>query len=172
MKMLFQPRGSCFFAAWAVRKSAHWCQNDKLKSNLPKWKGIHPFWCSVCVCWSTKVLFRTGQWQDKTALFRAHCQQVPKTNYSSAEHQRPHCKQDERSSSPRYAVWDTRHPTAGNPLHWCREVGTSKLPTSWVLLKQEAWPCHVCPRATEIHAFGPISTDIGDRVAVCGRWWL
>ena len=24
-------------------------------------------------------------------------------------------------------------------------------------------------RATEIHAFGPISTDIGDRVAVCGR---
>ena len=36
-------------------------------------------------------------------------------------------------------------------------------------LKQEAWPCHVCPRATEIHAFGPISTDIGDRVVVCGR---
>ena len=30
--------------------------------------------------------------------------------------------------------------------------------------KQEAWPCHVCPRATEIHAFGPISTDTGDRV--------
>ena len=26
-----------------------------------------------------------------------------------------------------------------------------------------------CPRATEIHAFGPISTDIGDRVAVCRR---
>ena len=23
----------------------------------------------------------------------------------------------------------------------------------------EAWPCHVCPRATEIHAFGPISID-------------
>ena len=29
--------------------------------------------------------------------------------------------------------------------------------------------CHVCPRATEIHAFGPISTEIGDRVVVCGR---
>ena len=42
-------------------------------------------------------------------------------------------------------------------------------PTSWVFFKQEAWPCHVCPRATEIHAFGPISTDIGDRVVVCGR---
>ena len=26
-----------------------------------------------------------------------------------------------------------------------------------------------CPRATEIHAFGPISTDIADRVAVRGR---
>ena len=30
-------------------------------------------------------------------------------------------------------------------------------------------PCHVCPRATEIHAFGSISTNIGDRVVVCGR---
>ena len=70
------------------------------------------------------------------------------------------------------AVWGTRHPTAEDPLHWCREVGTTKLPTSWVVFKQEAWPCHVCPRATEIHAFGPISTDIGDRVVVCGRWWL
>ena len=33
----------------------------------------------------------------------------------------------------------------------------------------KAWPCHVCPRATEIHAFGSISTDIGDRVTMCGR---
>ena len=41
--------------------------------------------------------------------------------------------------------------------------------TNWVFFKLEAWPCHVCPRATEIHAFGPISTDIGDRVIVCGR---
>ena len=48
-------------------------------------------------------------------------------------------------------------------------VGISKLPTSWVFFKQEAWPCHVCPRATEIHAFGLISIDIGDRVVVCGR---
>ena len=54
-------------------------------------------------------------------------------------------------------------------LHWCREVGTSKLPTSWIFFKQEAWSCHVCSRATEIHAFGPMSTDIGDRVVVCGR---
>ena len=46
---------------------------------------------------------------------------------------------------------------------------TSKLSTNWVFFKQEAWPCHVCPRATKIHAFGPISTDIGDGVAVCGR---
>ena len=43
------------------------------------------------------------------------------------------------------------------------------VPTSWVFFKQEAWPCHVGPRATEIYAFGPISTDIGDRVVVCGR---
>ena len=49
------------------------------------------------------------------------------------------------------------------------ETTTSKLPTSWVFFKQEAWPCHVCPQATEIHAFGPISTNIGDRVVVCGR---
>ena len=35
------------------------------------------------------------------------------------------------------------------------------------LSKKHGWPCHVCPRATEIHAFGPISTDIGDRVVVC-----
>ena len=28
---------------------------------------------------------------------------------------------------------------------------------------------HVCPRATKIHPFGPISTDIKDRVVVCGR---
>ena len=90
----------------------------------------------------------------------------------SAEHRRPHCKQDKCSSSPRSAVWGTRHPTTGHSLHWCREVGTSKLPTSWVFSKQEAWPCHVCPRATKIHAFGPISTDIGDWVVVCGRWWL
>ena len=34
--------------------------------------------------------------------------------------------------------------------------------------KQEAWPCHVCPRVTEIHTFGPISTNIRDRVVVCG----
>ena len=33
---------------------------------------------------------------------------------------------------------------------------------------QEAWPCHVCPRATKIHTFGPISTDIRDQVVVCG----
>ena len=39
---------------------------------------------------------------EKTALFMAHCQQVPKTH--SAEHRRPHCKQDERSSLPCSAV--------------------------------------------------------------------
>ena len=50
--------------------------------------------------------FQDGQCQDKTALFRAHCQQVPKTQEedSSAEHRRPHCKQNERFLSPRYAV--------------------------------------------------------------------
>ena len=44
------------------------------------------------------------QCQNKTALFRVHCQQVPKTHYSSAEHRRPQCKNDERSSSSVYAV--------------------------------------------------------------------
>ena len=53
--------------------------------------------------------------------------------------------------------------------HCTDAVGATTLPTSWVFFKQEAWPCHVCPRATEIHAFGSISTDIGDRVTVCGR---
>ena len=51
----------------------------------------------------------------------------------------------------------------------CTNAEKLVLPTSWVFFKQEAWPCHVCPRATEIYAFGPISTDIGDRVVVCGR---
>ena len=86
---------------------------------------------------------------SKSVLFRTHCQQIPKTHYSSAEHRRSHYNQDERFPSPRYAVWGTRHPTAEDPLHWCREVGATKLPTSWVSFKQEAWPCHVCPRATE-----------------------
>ena len=36
-------------------------------------------------------------------------------------------------------------------------------------LSRKHGPCHVCPRAAEIHAFRPISTDIGDRVVVCGR---
>ena len=39
--------------------------------------------------------------------------------------------------SPRYAVWGTRHPTAGGPLHWCRKVGTTTLPTSWVFLSRK-----------------------------------
>ena len=79
-------------------------KHDRPKPNLPKRKGIHTFRCSVWVCYSANVFFRTAQCQDKTALFRAHCQQAPKTHYSSAEHRRPHCKQNERSSSPRYAV--------------------------------------------------------------------
>ena len=45
--------------------------------------------------------FRTGQCLDKISLFQAHCQQIPKIHYSSAEHRRSHCKQDKRSSSPR-----------------------------------------------------------------------
>ena len=53
--------------------------------------------------------------------------------------------------------------------HCTDEVGTSKLSISWVFFKQKAWPCHVCPRATEIHAFKPIFTDIGDRV---GCVWM
>ena len=101
---------------------------------------------------------------EKTYLFRAHCQQVSKTHYSPIKHRRPHCKQDERSSLPCSAVWGTRHPTTGDPLHWSRKAGTSKLPTTWVFFKQEAWPCHVCSRATTVYAFGPISNDIKDRV--------
>ena len=49
-----------------------------------------------------------------------------------------------------------RRPTA--VMH---KVGTSKLLTSWIFLKHEAWSCHVCLRATKVYAFGPISTDIG-----------
>ena len=35
----------------------------------------------------------------------------------------------------------TRHPFAGDPLHVCTEVSSTELPTSWILLKQESWPC-------------------------------
>ena len=52
----------------------------------------------------------------------------------------------------------------------CTDAEKLVLPTiSWVFFKQEALPCHVCPRATKVHAFGPISTDVRDRVVVCGR---
>ena len=40
----------------------------------------------------------------KTAFFRAHCQQVLRIQYSSAEHRRPHYQQNERSSLPCSAV--------------------------------------------------------------------
>ena len=46
----------------------------------------------------------------------------------------------------------------------CTDAEMLVLSTNWVFFKQEAWPCHVFPRATKVHAFGPISTDIGDRV--------
>ena len=48
--------------------------------------------------------FQDGAMPGLNALFRTHCQQVPKTYYSSVERRRPHCNQDERSSKPRYAV--------------------------------------------------------------------
>ena len=162
-----------------VHGTAHLCpqvslfigvKNDRPKPNLPKWKGIHPFRCSTWVCLSANVLFRSGQCLDKTSLFRVHCQQVSKTHHSSTEHRRPHCKQNERSSSPcsslRHSSSYYRRPNALMPRSW---LPTSKLPTSWVFIKQKAWPCHLCPRPTKIHAFGSISTDIGDRVVVCGR---
>ena len=54
---------------------------------------------------SVSVLYlKHLQCLEKTALFRAHCQKVPKTSYSLAEHRRPHCKQNKRSSLPRFAV--------------------------------------------------------------------
>ena len=87
-KSIFGPDGTCFLAAWAVSKSVLGVKHDRPKSNLLKWKSIHPFRCSTSV-------FRAGQSLEKTALFRTHCQQVPKTHYSSAQDQRPHCNQDE-----------------------------------------------------------------------------
>ena len=39
---------------------------------------------------------------------------------------------------------------------------TSRLPTSWAFLMQEAWPCHVGSQSTKVYAFGPIFTNIGD----------
>ena len=42
----------------------------------------------------------------KNNLFRAHCQQVPKIHYSSAEHQRPHCKQDKHSSLSCFTLFE------------------------------------------------------------------
>ena len=42
--------------------------------------------------------FKDGAMPGKTALFGAHCQQLPKTHYSSDEHRRLYYKQDKRSS--------------------------------------------------------------------------
>ena len=44
---------------------------------------------------------------------------------------------------------------------------SSKLSTSWVF-KQEVGPCHICPQLTKVHTFGPISTEIKNRVVVHG----
>ena len=113
-----------------------------------------------------------GNVKIKTALFRAHCQQVTKDpTILQLNVEGPHCKQDETFFIT--SLCSLRHSSS-----YCRSrehcTDAEKLvlpnyPTSWVFFKQEAWPCHVCPRATEIHVFGPISTDIGDRVVVCGR---
>ena len=64
-----------------------------------------------------KRISRDKAMSGKNALFRAHCQQVPKTYYSPAKHRRPHCKQDEHSSLSCFTVLGTRHPTTGDPLH-------------------------------------------------------
>ena len=50
----------------------------------------------------------------------------------------------------------------------CTDVEKLVLPNYQLAGSKEAWPCHVCPRATEIHAFEPIS-NIADRVVVCGH---
>ena len=49
----------------------------------------------------------------KNALFGAYCQQVLKAHYCLTEHQRPHCKQDERSSLSCSAVSGTLNRTTG-----------------------------------------------------------
>ena len=51
----------------------------------------------------------------------------------------------------------------------CTDAEKLVLPNYQLAVSSLTWPCHVCPQATEIHAFGPISTDIGDRLVLCGR---
>ena len=65
------------------------------KPNLPTWKGNPSPQCSARAYYSANALFRAG----RCTPVRAHCQQVPKASSLAAEHQRPHCKQDECTSS-------------------------------------------------------------------------
>ena len=52
----------------------------------------------------SKYPFHTGAILEKTALFRAYCQQALKADYSPAEHPRSHCKQNECSSLSCFTV--------------------------------------------------------------------
>ena len=98
------PDGWCFLAAWDVSTSAVAFKHDRMKPNLPKQRiSTHSDVQQKSANQQTSFSGRGNAW-IKLNFFRALCQKVPKTHYSSAEHRRPHCKQDERSSSPRYAV--------------------------------------------------------------------
>ena len=98
MRARISPDGGCFLAAWAVSKSAmsvtnhdrpkQNCQNGKVSTQSTDPEGLL----------IGKRPFQDGAMSGKAAFFRPHCQQVPKTHYSSAEYRKPYCKQDERSS--------------------------------------------------------------------------
>ena len=93
------------------------------------------------------ALFRAGR------RIKTHRQQVSEGCHSSAEHRRPYCKQDERSLPSFCTASGTRHPTPGDPLHVCREVSSTGIPTNRVLFKEEACSYYVCPQMTEMNPF-------------------
>ena len=161
------PDGRCFLAAWAVSKSVHCCLNDRPKPNLPKQKvSTH----SDVQCGSANRQTSFSGWGNiriklpfsghiankfrRPTILQLNIEGFTASKMNVLHHlamqsealvillQETHCTDAEKVVLPNYQL-------AGSSLS--RKHGL------------------VCPRATEIHAFGPISTDIRDRVVVCGR---
>ena len=128
----------CFLAARGVTTSF---RNIRQKPNLPTWKDNPSPQCSTRVFHSENALFRPG----RCALVRAHRQQVPKASNLAAEHRRPHCKQDECTSSSRCAERGTRHSPSRDPLHLSDKLTISGFALTGSSLSRETWPSHVCP---------------------------
>ena len=93
----------CFFAVWAVRKSALDVKHDRLKSNSQNQRLFTHFDVQRGSANQQTSFSRRGNVLKKYS-FWAHCQQALQTHYSLAKHRRPYCKEDERSSLPCFSV--------------------------------------------------------------------